>query len=268
MSYSRKKETIESLTAYIEEREQRQAEAEQYQKALDLYNIEADKIHWKKREEANEIRTNKDNYRPKYILWGKKVLKPEAENKVFAIAQHYYLTNEIKIGILNNIHDGHLLICKDHFGRVCIEINLYDDVYPERDTDVSWINPKADHSYNGQTKRLKDKLAGMKRGKTRAADKRAKLQVSTDEKRAGAQAIKKQLKRGDCPYCGKSITEGHADHIYPVSKGGLSTVQNMVYICSGCNLSKSDKTLSKWIKEKGLDRDLIESRLEALKKEY
>ncbi len=39
-----------------------------------------------------------------------------------------------------------------------------------------------------------------------------------------------------CPYCGEALgDEPHADHIYPVSHGGLSTTENMVFICSTCN---------------------------------
>lgn len=72
-----------------------------------------------------------------------------------------------------------------------------------------------------------------------------------------------------CPYCGGELgLTPHADHIYPVSKGGRSTVANMVYVCANCNLSKKDKTLMKFIKDSGRDRDLIEQRLTELRKEF
>ncbi|MEE9344407.1 MAG: HNH endonuclease [Methylococcales bacterium] len=72
-----------------------------------------------------------------------------------------------------------------------------------------------------------------------------------------------------CPYC--KLTLGNnpkADHIYPVAKGGLSTEKNMVFICAGCNSSKSDKTLRVFIQQKGLDWPLIEKNLELLGKDF
>lgn len=82
--------------------------------------------------------------------------------------------------------------------------------------------------------------------------------------------IKSQLSKFKvCPYCENDLGEiPHADHIYPVSKGGLSTKENMVYICQNCNSTKSDKTLNAFIKLKGFDRDKIEANLELLGKDY
>jgi 5-methylcytosine-specific restriction endonuclease McrA len=73
-----------------------------------------------------------------------------------------------------------------------------------------------------------------------------------------------------CPYCCITIdiNNAHADHIYPVSKGGLSTPKNMVFICSGCNLKKGSKTLSQFIKENNLPRSVIEKNLDLLNKDY
>jgi 5-methylcytosine-specific restriction endonuclease McrA len=74
-----------------------------------------------------------------------------------------------------------------------------------------------------------------------------------------------------CPYCGKRFGDSdvpHADHIYPVSKGGLSTSKNMIYICSTCNIKKANKTLREFIIENNLDRDRIEKNLELLKKTF
>ena len=42
----------------------------------------------------------------------------------------------------------------------------------------------------------------------------------------------------------------------------------MVYICSACNMKKSDKTLKEFIKENNLDGDAIEKNLELLKKSF
>ncbi|AJY77774.1 hypothetical protein VN24_15640 [Paenibacillus beijingensis] len=42
-----------------------------------------------------------------------------------------------------------------------------------------------------------------------------------------------------CHYCGKFGDT--IDHVFPKSKGGLSTPANCVCACSDCNLRKADK---------------------------
>jgi len=72
-----------------------------------------------------------------------------------------------------------------------------------------------------------------------------------------------------CPYCQNDLGDNpHADHIYPVSRGGLSTLVNMVYVCATCNIKKKDNTLKMFIDKYGLDRDSIEKDLNRLGKEY
>lgn len=72
-----------------------------------------------------------------------------------------------------------------------------------------------------------------------------------------------------CPYCGNAMGDTpHADHIYPISKGGLSTIQNMVLVCSECNLRKSDITLREFINRRSLSRNTVEQNLETLKKTF
>lgn len=49
-----------------------------------------------------------------------------------------------------------------------------------------------------------------------------------------------------CRYCGVSVDSGtvlHADHVIPESKGGPTTLDNLVTACIDCNLGKSDKLL-------------------------
>lgn len=49
-----------------------------------------------------------------------------------------------------------------------------------------------------------------------------------------------------CQYCGLSARDGallHADHVIPESKGGPTTMENLVTACVDCNLGKSDKDL-------------------------
>lgn len=48
-----------------------------------------------------------------------------------------------------------------------------------------------------------------------------------------------------CEYCQTpelfSPQSFNFDHIYPFSKGGLTSIDNIAYACGGCNLYKSDK---------------------------
>lgn len=83
-----------------------------------------------------------------------------------------------------------------------------------------------------------------------------------------------QLKRADyCPYCEKKFETNlldstvHLDHIYPVSKGGQSILENLVFICSACNTKKSNITLAIFCSQNGLDREKVTSQLLKLGKE-
>ena len=82
--------------------------------------------------------------------------------------------------------------------------------------------------------------------------------------------LKRQLQiTENCPYCGDVLTSDcQADHIYPVSKGGLSTVENMVFVCFDCNQKKTNLTLNQFIKKYSFDRKTIEERLSILRKDF
>lgn len=99
---------------------------------------------------------------------------------------------------------------------------------------------------------------------------RARVAQAENKSREAASEVKSRLKRNHmCPYCGGKLGETpHADHIYPISRGGFSTLINMVYVCSDCNKKKGGKTLRMFIDDFGLDRNLIEKRLSALCKEF
>lgn len=115
----------------------------------------------------------------------------------------------------------------------------------------------------------KKEAANKKAREKRAADK-AILAHAKGNSRKLAQKIKGKLEfTTDCPYCGDPIGEQpHADHIYPQSKGGLSRLENLVYVCGTCNARKSDLTLIAFIDQFSLDRTRIETRLKELGKEF
>ncbi len=99
---------------------------------------------------------------------------------------------------------------------------------------------------------------------------KARIAALLDRARGGAQAIIPKLPRDhQCPYCGGPLGNSpHADHIHPVAKGGLSTWQNMVYICMKCNIKKSHATLTAFAAKEGRDLTAILARLRTLGKEF
>ena len=56
--------------------------------------------------------------------------------------------------------------------------------------------------------------------------------------------LKKLLVRQEykCNVCSKSLNDGkHLDHHVPLSKGGTHSIDNVVWLCPRCNMSKSNK---------------------------
>lgn len=71
----------------------------------------------------------------------------------------------------------------------------------------------------------------------------------------------------NCPYCGKIIGDNpHADHINPISSGGLSSLENMVYVCSACNNKKGEKGLLEFIITNNHDINRVYHTLKSLGK--
>lgn len=44
-----------------------------------------------------------------------------------------------------------------------------------------------------------------------------------------------------CRYCGDKNGPFHADHVYPSSKGGETSIENLVTACARCNRKKQAK---------------------------
>ena len=95
----------------------------------------------------------------------------------------------------------------------------------------------------------------------------AQAAAHTEQTRTLADKIKPEIRNqfqvsNNCPYCEEELTDKqHADHIYPVSRGGLSTPDNLVFVCDRCNLAKHDMTIREFCVKFELDRNAIESRL-------
>jgi 5-methylcytosine-specific restriction endonuclease McrA len=92
--------------------------------------------------------------------------------------------------------------------------------------------------------------------------------------RALADSVKRSIRRqlkliNHCPYCEGDIgPDPEADHIYPIALGGLSTKENMVYICKPCNSKKGKKTLREFVKLMKYDMDRVDYLLNKLGKSF
>ncbi|MGA2467924.1 MAG: HNH endonuclease [Thermodesulfobacteriota bacterium] len=117
---------------------------------------------------------------------------------------------------------------------------------------------------------LEKAVARKAREEEKLAELRAAAAGNVEQNRKVGASVKRGIEKQPwCPYCGGPLGENpHADHIYPVSKGGRSVPKNMVYVCSNCNALKRNLTLSGFVKKYKLDRSTIENRLEELGKEY
>ncbi len=118
------------------------------------------------------------------------------------------------------------------------------------------------------------KLAEAKARKTEQKRAIAELRatvasVNGKTRKMGARVKAKLSKQIHCAYCGGGLgSAAHADHIYPVCKGGRSVERNMVLVCAGCNTRKGTLTLAAFIKTYHLSRQDIEKRLTDLGKEF
>ena len=96
-------------------------------------------------------------------------------------------------------------------------------------------------------KKALQKIQPMKRN-AKEKERTAKINAFERKNRSGAQLIKDKLLKSfkfkedwTCCYCNENtdISQSEADHIHPVNKGGLTTLQNMVLICKDCNSKKT-----------------------------
>jgi len=122
---------------------------------------------------------------------------------------------------------------------------------------------------------IKKRETELQKDQDKIQDMRARAASKESETRAQAKKFKRDLEQqlslySCCPYCTGPLTAGnaHLDHIYPVSKGGLSTKQNLLFVCSPCNIRKKNLTLRAFVRENGYDFDSIAQSLETLGKDF
>jgi hypothetical protein len=150
---------------------------------------------------------------------------------------------------------------KDHMvmaiGGLKVEVHFSD-------IDLDYLNNLIDARYV-EVRQRNETLDELK---ARAANNELETRRLAERFRRN---IQKQLSILDCcPYCAKLLAydNTHQDHIYPVSKGGQSRLKNLVFICSRCNIRKSDSTLRSFIEQQEFSMTAVYERLTLLQKEF
>ena len=53
-----------------------------------------------------------------------------------------------------------------------------------------------------------------------------------------------------CAYCDACLRhQATLDHVIPISRGGLTSKENLVAACPSCNVAKSDHSLDAWYRD-------------------
>jgi hypothetical protein len=113
-----------------------------------------------------------------------------------------------------------------------------------------------------------DRLFGAERRAPRWADERPEpkaqplptsSQVQANLARAKAKSLPATLTKPEwrklrrafrncCAYCGDSLRDSAViDHVWPLARGGGTTIENVLPSCGGCNSSKSWRDPFEWI---------------------
>jgi hypothetical protein len=111
--------------------------------------------------------------------------------------------------------------------------------------------------------RLEDELARSKAFEKTHGELAAKAERLDGQVRNRAAAIRSLVPKTDtCPYCGLPLgDDAQLDHIFPVVRGGLSVVENLVWACRPCNELKCELGLFEFLDMTGRDLVVVARRL-------
>lgn len=129
---------------------------------------------------------------------------------------------------------------------------------------------KIDNLVGIKTEAIGEQKAKVERLKARAAVTEKEKRKQASKIRYGSAYKKQKQLLKECPYCGGILneSEAHQDHIYPVAKGGQSTRENLVFVCSNCNFRKRSMTLRQFLEKNGLCEKTVHLRLQILRKDF
>lgn len=138
-------------------------------------------------------------------------------------------------------------------------------------TRLRYLAPELENLKSKERRKAESVALAAKRERDRRErlDANAHLAArARGEIRSESGRLRRRLRQDHpCPYCGGDLgLDMHADHIYPVAKGGLSSESNYVMVCQPCNQVKRDMTLNDFIDRMGFHRETILRRLRELGK--
>jgi 5-methylcytosine-specific restriction endonuclease McrA len=225
------------------------------------------------------FRINYDHFEPSYPFCGKEIVF-KIEGRLHSIEEHLAKSREVGVSdsifvqmFTKKMHAGYVLELKQEKAKLLALLPETSRIKEARGLldEVSSLLDK----YATRSTQLKEKLALAEEKRAAIERFEAKHGKALAKGAAADNKIRKRVtnlkvvvkKTKDCPYCGGDLgVEPHLDHIYPVTKGGLSIVENLIWCCSTCNGLKSDKGLMQFLKEQGLPIEQTLTRLHSIGK--
>jgi 5-methylcytosine-specific restriction endonuclease McrA len=125
---------------------------------------------------------------------------------------------------------------------------------PEKDAERKRIYRKARKPQLAQYARLyraiRPEVTAVTGARKRAVFNNVPNRITAEELFA-----QRQAQNSKCFYCGSKFEDSRGrrptvDHIIPLHRGGANTIQNIVYACESCNLSKGKRTPWEWRSQK------------------
>lgn len=229
--------------------------------------------------EIETLRASENSYLiKKGWIFSSRELKSEIEDKINILNQTAQLLfNKLNSNEFDNIKNvlGEL----DFIEKIFDEYNKRLNQFLRQDKSEASKKDREQKKFLIEQKKIEAYRLKEEKRKENEQKKEAelnkvknKLQEKEKDKRKTLKKLKPSLKHfGYCPYCFESFSKNlvtHVDHIYPLSKGGLESIENLVVVCSECNLNKGNLTLNNFIKKFNLNREAIEKELDLLNKEY
>lgn len=114
----------------------------------------------------------------------------------------------------------------------------------KKSRDRYWNNKEERRNWENnwiQNNRDKKRAAWKKWNNRKRSNSEISIGLSSDE----WEQIKKDWNYC-CAYCGKLFNDLTQDHVIPLSKGGIDSIENIVPACKSCNSSKGNKDLKEW----------------------
>ena len=137
-----------------------------------------------------------------------------------------------------------VLYCETELEMTKTVEDLIRPIVPEFHLVFHYVSPAGRSNYEREAVFSVHEMIDLLKEMKRTAESRttAKYQRSLVSDSLRYDVMKRDGFR--CVLCGRDVSDGiklHVDHIIPVSKGGLSTMENLRTLCEDCNRGKRDK---------------------------